>query len=60
MEEKKTELHAHWIHTRVESEESVNGYFLLPQCHCSNCGTTVGFERDVCPHCLAKMDEEHE
>ena len=50
-------LHACWIHTRIRSNESVTGYFILPECKCSNCGYVVGFERPKCPHCKAIMDE---
>ncbi|MBQ9327796.1 MAG: hypothetical protein IJ225_04590 [Solobacterium sp.] len=49
------ELRAKWIHDRKEDPSSVNGYFILPACVCSNCGYRVGSERDRCPQCKANM-----
>ena len=51
-------VHAHWIHETKEDLSSVTGYFVLPACRCSNCGTKQNTERSWCPKCKAVMDEE--
>ncbi|MBR2991407.1 MAG: hypothetical protein IKF51_08145 [Solobacterium sp.] len=48
----------HWIHHTKEDPHSVTGIYYLPECECSQCGFTVGFEKPVCPHCGAKMDTD--
>ena len=53
-------IHAHWIHDRVENKSSVKGYFILPGCVCSSCGTPQPSEREKCPRCGAIMDEPSE
>lgn len=45
----------HWIHHTVKSDKYIGGVIYLPQCDCSECGYTVNQEKDVCPHCGAKM-----
>ena len=55
-EEQQEEKEAFWIHEKIDDEESVTGYYYLPQCHCSNCGHLSSYEKPVCPHCGAKMD----
>ena len=48
--------HGYWVHTKVRNEQSVTGYFILPECTCSMCGYVAGYERERCPHCRALMD----
>ena len=59
-EDNTKEKHAHWIHKRVNSAKSVKGYFILPECRCSNCGAVATFERPKCQKCMAIMDEPAE
>ena len=41
---------------KIDDEESVTGFYYLPQCHCSKCGHLSSYEKTVCPHCRSKMD----
>ncbi|MBQ9328574.1 MAG: hypothetical protein IJ225_08595 [Solobacterium sp.] len=52
--------HGSWIHTRIEDPASVTGYFILPECTCSECGYVANFERERCPHCMAVMDKKRQ
>lgn len=45
----------HWIHHTVEDASYINGIKYLRECSCSVCGYVVHSEKDVCPHCGAKM-----
>ena len=55
MEEQKEKL-PYWIHEKIDDEESVTGFYYLPQCHCSKCGHLSSYEKTVCPHCRSRMD----
>ena len=52
------EIHAHWIHKKVEDPTAVSGFFYTRECACSNCGKEVNMEKPHCPFCGAVMDEE--
>lgn len=52
------EIHAHWIHKKIEDTTAVSGFFYARECTCSNCGKEVNMEKPQCPFCGAVMDEE--
>lgn len=52
------EIHAHWIHKKIEDPAAVSGFFYTRECACSNCGKEVNMEKPRCPFCGAVMDEE--
>ena len=53
-----SERHGFWLHHIRNSKSSINGFFYLPECDCSVCGTTMRMEKPVCPNCKAVMDQE--
>lgn len=44
-------MRGYWMHKKIQSSNSVTGYFKLPKCECSNCGCIVLQETNFCPHC---------
>lgn len=48
----------YWIHEIIDDEESVTGFYYLPQCRCSNCGYLSSYEKPKCPHCGMIMNTE--
>lgn len=48
----------HWIHQKVNDNSAVNGFFYERECTCSECGFKVSFEKKICPHCGAIMDDK--
>ena len=52
------EIHAHWIHKKIEDPAAVSGFFYTRECACSNCDKEVNMEKPRCPFCGAVMDEE--
>ena len=52
------EIHAHWIHKKIEDPTAVSGFFYARECTCSNCGKEVNMEKPHCTLCGAIMDEE--
>lgn len=45
------QVRGYWIHEKIQSNQSITGYFELPCCKCSNCGCYVQQETNFCPYC---------
>ena len=44
-------MRGYWMHKKVQSNNSMTGYFNLPECECSDCGCIVPQQANFCPHC---------
>ena len=51
-------MRGEWMHEEAQSNNSVTGYFKLPECECSNCGCIVQQEANFCPHCGEPKTDE--
>lgn len=47
----RDQMRGYWIHEKIQSNQSITGYFELPCCECSNCGCYVQQETNFCPYC---------
>lgn len=47
-----------WIHEHIASDSSITGYYLSPECSCSECGVIITCEAAYCPNCGADMRGE--
>lgn len=45
----------YWLHEKIISSNSERGFFLLPECTCSECNIVIVHEANYCPNCGADM-----
>lgn len=50
-QEQVEKMRGYWIHEKIQSNQSITGYFELPCCECSNCGCYIQQETNFCPYC---------
>ena len=51
-------MRGYWMHKKVQSNNSMTGYFNLPECECSDCGCIVPQQANFCPHCGEPKTDE--